>query len=82
MAETLPNIRSQKHPELTAKSLRMRGEGSAIHLGMGVSSAIVAALPFILDRFVASEGLAFAALLATLLLIAFIVHRVTHPGGR
>lgn len=80
MAETSPDVRTQQHLEVTAKRLRMRGDGSVIHLGMVVSFAIVAALPFILDRFVASEGLALGALVATLLLVAFVVHRVTQPA--
>lgn len=80
MAESLHDEQALQQLELTAKRLRIRGDGSGIHLGMVVSFSLAAALPFILDRFVASEGLALAALLATLLLIGFVVHRVTQPA--
>ena len=76
MAESTREASSVQQLELTAKRLRMRGDGSAIHLGMVVSFALVAALPFVLDRFSGSGALALAVVLATLGLIAFVVDRV------
>jgi len=84
MAET---TREESHVpqqlELSAKSLRIRGDGSAIHLGMVVSFVLVAALPFVLDRFTGAGILALAVVLATFVLIAFVVDRVApQTAGR
>jgi hypothetical protein len=51
-------------------------------LGMVVTSSLVAALPFVLDRFAGSGALCFAVVIATFLLIAFVVDRVAPTTGR
>ncbi|HEV7589687.1 MAG TPA: hypothetical protein VGO40_16345 [Longimicrobium sp.] len=73
---------TQQQLDLSTKSLRMRGDGSAIHLGMVVSFGLVAALPFVLDRFSGSGTLALAVVLATLVLIAFVVDRVAPRNAK